>query len=204
MTKNVGPAPGRRARLGCCAAALAFAPGSASAHVGLGRTHGLVQGFFHPLSGSDHVLAMVAVGLFAAQLGGRALWLLPSSFIAVMAFAAAAGLAGVGLPFVEIGIALSLVALGSAIALRSRLPTLAAMALVGFFAMFHGYAHGAETPESTSGLLYGAGFICATALLLTIGVGSGLAIGRAAHRGRLVQVGGAAIAIAGLAILASP
>lgn len=192
-----------RSILRFCAAAIAFLPVAASAHVAVGDTHDLIHGFSHPLSGIDHVLAMVAVGLFAAHLGGRALWLVPLTFVSVMALAGIAGMAGVKLPFVEIGIGMSVVVLGLAVAFQLSLPTLLAMALVGFFAIFHGHAHGAEMPQSVSGLAYGVGFTCATALLHAVGVGLGLAIGKAGqvYSRRIVQIGGGAMAIAGVAIL---
>ena len=121
---------------------LALVPAVASAHVGVGDTNGFVHGFSHPLSGLDHILAMVAVGLFAVRLGGRALWLVPLTFVSVVAVAGVLGMAGVGLPYVEIGIGISLIVLGTAIALQLNIPTLAAMGLVGFFAIFHGHATG--------------------------------------------------------------
>jgi urease accessory protein len=136
-----------RNALWLCAVTVAMAPLSASAHIGVGDTHGFLHGFSHPLGGIDHVLAMIAVGIFAAHLGGRALWLVPLSFISTMAIAGLLGMAGVWLPFVEIGIGMSVVVLGFAVALQLNLPTLAAMGLVGFFAIFHGHAHGAEMPE---------------------------------------------------------
>ena len=110
-----------------CTTAIAFLPAAASAHVGVGDTHGFAQGFVHPLNGIDHILAMVAVGLFAAQLGGRALWLVPLTFVSVMALAGIAGMTGVKLPFVEIGIGTSVVVLGLAVAFQLNVPTLVAM-----------------------------------------------------------------------------
>ena len=187
------------------ATALILVPSLALAHPGLpGHTHDLATGFVHPLSGVDHVLAMVAVGLFAAQLGGRALWLVPTSFVAAMAAAGLAGMSGVGLPMTEAGIALSIVVLGGAIALRLSMPVAAATALVGFFAIFHGYAHGLETPDTASGLLYGLGFVAATALLHGLGIGVGLAVGRleGAFGRNLVRVAGSFAAVMGLAMLA--
>lgn len=185
------------------AVALALAAGPALAHTGVGETSGFTQGFAHPIGGLDHVLAMVAVGLFAATLGGRALWLVPLAFVGMMAVGGALGMAGIEIPFVEIGIALSVVALGVAVALRFTMPVAAAMAFVGFFAVFHGHAHGAEMPDAASGLAYGAGFILATALLHAVGVGFGLVLGKAAerHGPRLTQGAGGAMAIAGVAIL---
>jgi len=192
-----------RSILRFCATVIAFVPVAASAHVGVGDAHGFVHGFSHPLSGIDHVLAMVAVGLFAAHLGGRALWLVPLSFVSVMALAGIAGSAGTKLPFVEIGIGMSIVVLGLAVALQLSVPTLVAMGLVGFFAIFHGYAHGIEMPQGVSGLFYGAGFICATTLLHAMGVGLGLAIGKTGqvYGRRIVQIGGGVMAIAGAATL---
>jgi urease accessory protein len=182
---------------------LLLASTAAQAHTGVGATAGFAHGFLHPIGGLDHVLAMVAVGLLAAQLGGRALWLVPLSFVSVMAIGGAVGMSGIALPFVEIGIALSVVVLGAAVATRWSPPTIAAMALVGLFAIFHGYTHGAEMPESISGLEYAAGFVLATALLHLCGIGSGLLFGRLsrAHGGWLLRLAGGATALAGIAIL---
>jgi urease accessory protein len=186
------------------ATALVLVPSLALAHPGLpGHTHDLANGFLHPLGGIDHVLAMVAVGLLAAQLGGRALWLVPASFVAMMAVAGLAGMSGVGLPLTEVGIASSIIVLGGAVALRLAIPVAAAMALVGFFAIFHGYAHRLETPAMASGLLYGLGFVAATAMLHGLGIGIGLAVGRLeAGRGRrLVRIAGSAAAVIGVVLL---
>lgn len=177
--------------------------GVALAHTGHGGAGGFAHGFTHPLGGLDHVLAMVAVGLFAAHLGGRALWLVPATFVAVMALGGALGMTGAGLPFVETVIALSVVVLGLAVALRIGVPTPAAMALVGFFAIFHGHAHGAEMPADASGVAYAAGFMLATALLHGTGIALGLTIARLGEFAarRSVQVAGGAMALAGAAIL---
>ncbi len=182
---------------------LLLVPTAASAHVGVGDTSGIARGFLHPIGGFDHVLTMVAVGLFAAHLGGRAVWFVPLTFVVVMTSAGALGVAGVMVPFVESGIALSVIVLGLAIAFQLNVPTAAAMALVGFFAIFHGHAHGAEMPEGISSYAYGVGFVCATAILHAIGVGLGLAIrsaGRPYWR-RIAQVGGGAMAIVGMTLL---
>jgi urease accessory protein len=192
----------RRALL---ATALVLVPSLAFAHPGPpGHTHGFIDGMLHPLTGLDHILAMVAVGLFAAQLGGRALWAVPASFVTVMAAAGFAGMNGVALPLTETGIALSVIALGGVIALRVSMPLAAAMAMVGFFAVFHGYAHGIETPDNASGLLYGAGFVAATALLHGMGIGLGLTIGRlqGVYGRNLVRVAGSVAAVIGVAMLA--
>jgi urease accessory protein len=183
---------------------VALVPSAASAHIGMGDSSGFVHGFSHPIGGIDHILAMVAVGLFAAHLGGRAIWLVPLSFVSTMAAAGVLGMAGVQLPYVEIGIGLSVIVLGLAIAVRLDLPTSAATALVAFFAIFHGHAHGAEVPDDVSGLAYGAGFVSATALLHVAGIGVGLMVGYAGqtYGSRLLQIGGGAISLAGLANLA--
>ena len=183
---------------------LTAAATAANAHTGVGSAVGFAHGFAHPLGGIDHVLVMVAVGLFAAHLGGRALWLVPLSFIAMMVLGAAFGMAGVGLPFVEIGIGLSVVVLGLAVAFRCHLPTAAAMALVGLFAIFHGHSHGAEMPGAVSGLVYGAGFVLATAVLHALGIGLGLSLGKTgtAIGRRALQTFGSVMALAGGAMLA--
>src|SRR4051794_7667999 len=174
----------------------------AFAHTGHGAD-GFMHGFAHPLGGIDHVLAMVAVGLYAAMLGGRALWLIPAAFLGAMAIGGMMDMTGYALPYTEIGIAASVILLGLAVALRVDLPTLAATALAGLFAIFHGHAHGAEMPQSVSGYEYAAGFLLATALLHAIGIAAGLAAGRLAERGgwRIAQAAGAAIE--GVALLAN-
>jgi urease accessory protein len=191
-------------RLALPLAALLLAATPAHAHTGIGDAFAFGHGFAHPIGGTDHVLAMVAVGLFAARLGGRAVWAAPLSFLAMMAVGGALGMAGIGLPLVETAIALSVVVLGLAIAVRLHLPTIAAMALVGAFALFHGHAHGAEMPGTASVLAYGVGFLLATAFLHAAGIGLGLAIGKTgeAFGNRAVQAAGSAVAVAGLAILA--
>jgi urease accessory protein len=174
----------------------------ALAHTGIGETTGLAHGFVHPIGGMDHVLAMVAVGLIAALTGGRALWLVPASFVSMMAVGGALGMAGIGIPFVEIGIGLSVVVFGAAVALRANVPVVAAMAVAGFFAIFHGHAHGAEMPDNVSGFEYAVGFVLATALLHAAGIGLGLAIGKMSDvRGtRVAQLTGGVVA--GVGILA--
>ncbi len=171
----------------------------ASAHVGHGETHGLMHGFMHPIGGADHMLAMIAVGMLAAVLGGRALWMVPASFMAMMAVGAAVAMAGVHLPFVELGISLSVVALGLAVALRLPLPMIAAMGIAGFFAVFHGYAHGAEMPIDASGASYAAGFLAATGLLHLAGIAAGMGLSRlVSMHGAASRLAGGAIALAGL------
>ena len=184
-------------------AALAVLPTEALAHIGHGDTSGLVHGLMHPLGGLDHILAMVLVGILAFQKGGRALWLLPLSFMTVMALAGLAGFAGLELPFVEWGIILSIIVLGAAVAFGLAAPVPVAAALVGLFAIFHGYAHGAEMPSSADGLAYGAGFIAATAMLHAIGMGIGAGLAYAARsRGlELVRWVGSAASLTGLGLL---
>jgi len=175
----------------------------AAAHVGHGEVHGLVHGFMHPISGLDHMLAMVAVGMLAAIMGGRALWIVPLSFMAMMAVGGALAIAGLGVPYVELGISLSVVVLGAAVALQWPLPVGAAVALAGVFAVFHGYAHGAEMPVDASGASYGAGFLAATGLLHLAGIGIGLVLGRSAPTaGLLSRLAGGAIAVAGVVLAA--
>jgi urease accessory protein len=178
--------------------------GTAQAHVGVGDTHGFEHGFMHPISGFDHILAMVAVGLFAAHLGGRALYLVPLSFVTMMSVGGVLAMMGMPLPFVEVGIGLSVVVFGIAVAAGLNLPVAAAMALVGVFAIFHGHAHGTEMPETASGFAYGAGFVVATAALHGLGVGIGLAIGTLGKRygDRVLRAAGSAVASVGIAILA--
>jgi urease accessory protein len=183
--------------------AFVFAPVIAFAHPGHGGADGMIQGFAHPLSGIDHVLAMVAVGLLAAQFGGRALWLVPLSFVSMMAVAGAVAMAGIRIPLAEFGIASSVVVLGLVVAFRFSLSVLAAMALAGFFAVFHGYVHGAELPAGVPHLLYAAGFVGATMLLHTAGIGLGLFAGQSGGKigSGLLQAGGGAAALFGIAVI---
>jgi urease accessory protein len=180
-----------------------LAPAIASAHVGIGSTLGFAHGFAHPLSGLDHILAMVAVGTFAANLGGRALWAVPLSFMALMVFGGALGMAGIALPFVEVGIALSIVVLGLAVAIRFEWPIAAAMALVGVFAIFHGHSHGTEMPVDAAGVRFALGFVTATGLLHLAGIGVGIGIGAAGTRysRRITQLAGTAVACVGVVFL---
>src|SRR5262249_30559587 len=137
----------------------------ASAHVGTDEVLGFQTGFLHPLTGADHLVAMVAVGLWGAQLGAPAIWLLPITFPLVMAFGSVFGIAGVEIPYTEWVIGVSALALGLVVALRARPPLWAAAALVAMFAIFHGYAHGKELPSAADPIGYGAGFVTATGLL---------------------------------------
>lgn len=191
-----------RAKSATLAAAITLLPATAWAHTGVGDTHGFMHGFMHPVGGLDHVLAMIAVGLFAAMLGGRALWMAPIAFVAMMGFGGLLGVNGVELPFVELGIAASVIVLGAAVALRPNTPTAVAVAVVGFFAIFHGFAHGAEMPVNASGLSYAIGFMVATALLHTAGIGAMVVSTRLSQSGFLVRAAGGAMTLAGVAIAA--
>lgn len=180
-------------------------PSMALAHSGpAGHTHGFAQGFLHPLGGLDHVLAMVAVGLLAAHLGGRALLLVPASFVTVMAAGGALGFKGIALPYTELAIALSVIVLGALVAFRANLSLALASLIAGGFAIFHGYAHGAELPVGTSSLSYAAGFLIATALLHLAGIALGLGFAKLSTSDlgpRIVQAGGFATTLAGVVLL---
>ena len=194
----------RVTRIAALAAVLIALTGPAFAHTGHSHAGGFVHGFMHPVGGLDHVLVMMAVGLYAVRLGGRALWLMPATFIAVMAFGGLLGTFRIADPFFEVGVAMSVVVLGLAVALRVNMPTIAAIAVVGLIAIVHGYAHGAEMPGDVSGSAYAAGFMLATALLHSAGIVLGFAAGRFAALGgwRVAQAAGGAMALAGVAILA--
>ena len=180
-----------------------LAPGVAFAHPGLDHAHDAVHGFLHPLGGVDHILAMIAIGVFAAQLGGRAIWLVPLAFVGTMAVAGASAMAGWHVPFVETGIAFSVLAIGAMIALRVHVPTAAAMAAAALFAIFHGQAHGAEMPPSLSGLWYAVGFVAATTLLHGVGIGGFTLIAQPrSQTGQIaVRAMGALAAFAGVMML---
>jgi urease accessory protein len=182
------------------ALSLAALASRALAHVETGQATGFLAGLAHPVSGLDHVLAMVAVGLWGAQLGAPAIWLLPVTFPIVMALGGLLGLLGVPLPGVEVGIAASAILLGAAVMTERRLPLYAAAALVGFFAVFHGHAHGTELPPGQSGLLYSLGFVVATGCLHAIGIAIGTM-----HRwpaGRIaVRIAGGGVGLAGVFFL---
>ncbi len=182
---------------------MAFAaPSSAWAHVQAGEAAGFLSGLHHPISGWDHVLAMVAVGLWGAQLGAPAIWLLPVAFPMVMALGGMMGLLGIPLPGVELGIAASAVVLGAMVLAEKRPPLWVAAAIVGVFAVFHGHAHGTELPAGENGLLYSMGFVMATGCLHGVGIGIGLIHRWAAGR-IILRVAGATVAVAGLFFLFS-
>jgi urease accessory protein len=168
----------------------------AFAHTEVGVAGGLVSGLLHPLTGMDHMIAMVAVGIWGAQLGAPAIWLLPITFPLVMAVGGVLGVLGIPLPMPEVIIALSALVLGGAVALHLRLPFAAAAVVVGVFAIFHGHAHGAELPRSANALAYGIGFVVATGLLHLCGIAIGT-LTRWPIGERVVQALGLAIAVLG-------
>jgi len=175
-------------------------PLTAAAHTGTGNVGGLLSGMKHPVSGLDHIVAMVAVGIWGAFIGGRAMWLLPVVFPVVMAFGGGLGVLAFPLPAVETGIAISAVTLGAMVALAARPPLWVAAVIVGFFAIFHGYAHGAELPAAANALTYAVGFVVVTGLLHLCGIAVGLLVhwpwGRIA-----VRAGGGVIAGIGVGFL---
>lgn len=173
---------------------------SAHAHVQHGQAVSFLTGLEHPISGLDHVLAMVAVGIWGAQLGNPAIWLLPIAFPLMMALGAMMGLLGMGLPGIEVGIAVSAIVLGCMILGEVRANLAAAAIVVGFFALFHGHAHGTELPAGQSGLLYSMGFVVATGFLHGAGIVIGLIHRWTAGR-LLLRGGGAVIAMMGVFFL---
>jgi urease accessory protein len=169
----------------------------AFAQVGHGTTASFAAGVAHPLSGLDHMTVMVAVGLWAALNGGRALWAWPAAFVGVMLVGGALGMAQVPVPFVEPGILASVVALGLLVALAVDLPVSIGTAVIGLFALLHGHAHGSEVAETMSGGEYMAGFALATATLHLFGIGFVLAMQRAQWRPAIRVAGAACVAIGG-------
>ena len=182
-----------------CVMWLAFS-GQAMAHEGGGVAGGFASGFLHPIMGWDHVAAMVAVGLWGAFLGAPAIWLLPIVFPLVMAVGGGLGIAGVPVPAVEVGIAVSAVVLGTMVALGARPPLWIAAIVVGAFAIFHGHAHGTELPAAADALAYAGGFVIGTGLLHLAGITFGLATKWNAGK-VVVRALGGAISVAGLAFL---
>jgi len=185
-----------------CLAAVALFATAAAAHEGAGAIGGFVSGLAHPVFGPDHVVAMVAVGLWGAFLGAPAIWILPVVFPLVMAFGGVLGILAVPMPQVEAGIALSAIVLGLAVALAARPPLWVAAIVVGGFAVFHGHAHGAELPAAANALAYSIGFVVATGLLHLSGIAFGLAVRWQAGR-IAVRLVGAGIATAGMVFLAA-
>lgn len=175
--------------------------GNVLAHTGAGAVGGFISGFLHPVFGWDHVIAMVAVGLWGAFLGMPAIWVLPVVFPMVMAFGGVLGILGVPIPGVEIGIALSAIILGGSVAMAARPPIWLAAVIVGIFAIFHGHAHGAELPQAANPLAYSIGFVLATGMLHLSGIAFGLLVRWPAGR-IAVRVGGMLISLLGCIFLA--
>lgn len=180
-----------------------LATATANAHTGMANASGLLAGLSHPYSGLDHVLAMLAVGCFAARQGGRAIWFIPSLFIGAMLIGGLAGAAGLAISFVEFAIASSLVIIGLILIFGKTVPATAVIAVVAGSAIFHGYAHGAEMPTDASRYIYSIGFIIATSTLLCIGVGVERAIDqlKAVWSCRLATLGGGLMVLAGVATI---
>ena len=176
---------------------LFFTPASAYGHIKQGAAAGFLTGFLHPISGLDHVLAMVAVGLWGAQLGAPAIWVLPVAFPLVMALGGMLGLIGVPVPGIEYGIAASAILLGAAVLFEVRASLFVTALLVGVFAIFHGHAHGTELPPGQSALLYSMGFVIATGCLHAVGIGIG-AVHRWTWGEKLLRAAGAVVAIGGI------
>ncbi len=171
---------------------LLILPGVASAHILLGTPHGMHDGFMHPLTGMDHLLAMFAVGLWAAQHRGRAVWMIPLTFVSVMVLGGIVGVSGAYVPGAEMGIAVSLLALGALIATATRFKPSWSMLIVGFFALFHGYAHGHEMPAAASAVSFSCGFVLATLLLHGLGITAGICLQK---QRRVLAMAGSAIAL---------
>lgn len=193
-----------RSLIPALAGALVLVPGAVLAHPGHEAAGGgLGAGLLHPLTGIDHLLALFAAGLLAQRLGSAARWLVPAGFLAAMAGGALLGAAWPGLPHVELGIALSVLLLGLAIAAGRSLPAGLAAGLAALFALLHGHAHGTEMPATASALAYGIGFLAASAAAIAAGFGSGLLAERLARAGLpAARLAGVAIAACGLVLTA--
>ncbi|MCG5476852.1 MAG: HupE/UreJ family protein [Sinorhizobium fredii] len=189
-----------KTRMLIATAALGASAAPAFAHLDPAEHGSLAAGLSHPYFGADHVLAMVAVGLWAAQIGGRALWAVPAAFVAMMAVGFGLALAAVPLPFVEPAILASVVALGLIVAMAVRFDVAPAAAIVGIFALFHGHAHGGELGPAGA-WSFAMGFIIATALLHATGVGLGIALARLSSTGTLARLLGGVTALAGAALI---
>ena len=174
---------------------LVFVPNLAFAHTGDGGLHGML----HPFTGIDHLCAMIAVGIWAAQSGGRTTWILPVTFVSIMALGGMLGLSGASLSYLEVGIVSSLLILGVLIAAAIRLPLLVSMALVGLFALFHGFAHGSEMPHNATGLNYALGFMFSTVLLHLTGIGLAFSLNKTGYT-QYLKIAGVAIAALGGAL----
>jgi urease accessory protein len=182
---------------GLFAAASLVATGSVFAHPGHEHSSSFMTGFSHPMGGLDHLLAMVAIGLWAASIGGRALWAIPVAFVVTMLLGGGLAVAGLNVPFVEQGILLSVIVLGALVLFAKRLSTAVCMAIAGAFALFHGAAHGMEMPLNANGLQYALGFALATAGLHVVGLGFGQVMAKIGTP-LATRISGSLIATAGL------
>lgn len=178
-----------------------FATSPAFAHVGTGSTASFAAGVAHPLTGIDHIAVMVAVGLWAALKGGRALWLWPATFVGVMLIGGVLGMAHIPLAYVEPAILASVAALGILVAVAIDLPIWLGALVIGVFAVFHGHAHGSEVAETVSGAEYMAGFATATASLHALGIAFALLMNRM-HAQALVRVAGLGCVLLGVGLIA--
>lgn len=179
------------------ASLLLLLPSAAFAHTGVGDTTGFMHGLSHPIGGADHFLAMVAVGLWAAQIGGRALWAVPSTFVVVMILGGILGFSGVTIPFIEQGILVSVLILGVLIAGAFKLPLTYSVLIIGVFAIFHGHAHGAEMPATALAASYIVGFAVATAALHLMGIALGMLMQKT-NLQMVNRFAGGAIALSGI------
>lgn len=178
-------------------AAMLLLPQSAMAHTVMSSSSGFVHGLSHPFTGLDHMLAMLAVGLWAAQMGGRKLWLVPGAFVTAMVLGGVIGFAGVSLPYVEMGIVASVIVLGVFISGAFKLTMAISTLVIGTFAVFHGYAHGAEMSQGLGPVTYSIGFVLATAALHMIGMLAGMGV-QNRNADKAVRLAGAAIAFSGV------
>lgn len=179
---------------------MAVLPMAVFAHTGVGETTGFMHGFSHPIGGLDHMLVMVAVGIWASQMGKKALWVVPSSFVGVMVIGGVLGFSGIEIPFVEEGILVSVLVLGMLVAGAFKLPLLYNSLIVGVFALFHGHAHGAEMPETLSAMTYALGFALSTAMLHISGMGLGM-FTQKIRLPKINRVAGVAITLSGLTVV---
>lgn len=180
----------------------ALLPISALAHTGVGQATGFGAGFIHPASGADHLLAMIAVGLWAAQMRERAAWTVPGIFVGMMLAGGALGMSGVPVPYIEAGVLASVLVLGVLVAGAFKLPLAVSGILVGIFAVFHGYAHGAEMPIASDAISYSAGFALATSSLHAVGILAGTGL-RKLNIEKLTRLAGGAIALSGIYLAVS-
>ena len=183
-----------------CTLALALSAVPAAAHIVTGGQGGFGSGFAHPLTGPDHFLAMFAVGLWGAQMGGRRVWTLPMTFPLIMVFGGIAGMSGVPVRGIELGVALSILVLGAAVASAWRPAEWVSLSVIGFFALCHGYAHGVELPLAADPADYAVGFVLATGMIHVAGIGVGLALNKPAG-GQFARLLGGPISLAGVYFL---